>query len=213
MATVHAPQLFTRPPEEDPAQLDAGIDAMRELGKRLEAAKPDVVIIFGSDHMETFFLQSVPTFSVVAGERANAAFAGKTWAPAIHQRSRKRFWTDWSAAISIWPTRRTPSSAIRSPHRSSGFSEAARSRGAGLHQYLSAAAADRPPLRRAGQSDRRIVVSRPERVALLASGGMYKPAYDFDRWCIHELENGHDDSFLNLSSAQLDEVGNTEMLP
>jgi 2,3-dihydroxyphenylpropionate 1,2-dioxygenase len=41
----------------------------------------------------------------------------------------------------------------------------------------------------------------------------YKPAYDFDRWCIGELENGHGDSFLNLSPEQLDEVGNTEMLP
>jgi len=24
-ATMHAPQLFTRPPEEDPKQLDAGV--------------------------------------------------------------------------------------------------------------------------------------------------------------------------------------------
>ena len=36
MATVHAPQLFTRPPSEDPAQLDADIAAMRELGKTLD---------------------------------------------------------------------------------------------------------------------------------------------------------------------------------
>jgi 2,3-dihydroxyphenylpropionate 1,2-dioxygenase len=64
--------------------------------------------------------------------------------------------------------------------------------------------------------------SRPERVAVLASGGMshypgtwkyYKPAYDFDRWCLKELENGHSESFLDLTSEQLDEVGNTEMLP
>jgi hypothetical protein len=41
----------------------------------------------------------------------------------------------------------------------------------------------------------------------------YQPAYDFDRWCIRELENGHTDSFLRLTPEQLDEVGNTEMLP
>ena len=40
MASVHAPQLFTRPPEEDPAQLDAGIAAMRKLGKVLDETKP-----------------------------------------------------------------------------------------------------------------------------------------------------------------------------
>jgi hypothetical protein len=41
----------------------------------------------------------------------------------------------------------------------------------------------------------------------------YQPAFDFDRWCIRELENGHSDSFLRLTPEQLDEVGNTEMLP
>ena len=85
MASVHAPQLFTRPPEEDPRQLDAGVAAMRKLGKVLDETKPDALIIFASDHMETFFLKSVPTFAVVAGERAKAAFAGKTWEPPIHQ--------------------------------------------------------------------------------------------------------------------------------
>src|ERR1041385_5703915 len=85
MATVHAPQLFTRPPEEDPAQLDAGIEAMRELSRRLDEAKPDAMIIFASDHMETFFLHSVPTFALIAGEKANASFAGKTWNPPIHR--------------------------------------------------------------------------------------------------------------------------------
>src|ERR1035438_9064876 len=85
MATMHAPQLFTRPPEEDPKQLDAGIAAMGKLGKVLDETKPDALIIFASDHMETFFLKGVPTFAVIAGDRANAIFAGKTWSPPIHQ--------------------------------------------------------------------------------------------------------------------------------
>ena len=85
MASVHAPQLFTRPPEEDPRQLDAGIAAMQELGKVLDRTRPDALIIFASDHMETFFLRAVPTFAIMAGDRATAAFAGRTWGPAIHQ--------------------------------------------------------------------------------------------------------------------------------
>ena len=85
MATMHAPQLFTRPPEEDPAQLDAGNAAMRKLGEVLDQAKPDALIVVASDHLETFFLKSVPTFAVIAGERANAVFAGRTWNPRIHQ--------------------------------------------------------------------------------------------------------------------------------
>src|SRR3954470_13164438 len=85
MATMHAPPLFTRPPEEDPKQLDAGIAAMRKLGEYLDETKPDALVILASDHMETFFLQSVPTFAVVAGERATASFAGRSWNPLIHQ--------------------------------------------------------------------------------------------------------------------------------
>ena len=54
-ATVHAPQLFDRPPSEDPKQLDADIAAMRQIGKELEETKPDAVIVIGSDHLETFF--------------------------------------------------------------------------------------------------------------------------------------------------------------
>ena len=85
MATVHAPQLFNYPPSEDPKQLDADIAAMRELGKDLDETKPDLAIVFGSDHLETFFLSSVPTFAVMAGEISNAKFAGKEYHLPIHQ--------------------------------------------------------------------------------------------------------------------------------
>jgi 2,3-dihydroxyphenylpropionate 1,2-dioxygenase len=223
MASMHAPQLFTRPPEEDPQQLDAGIAAMRELGRRLEAARPDAVIIFGSDHMETFFLESVPTFSVISGERVNAAFAGRKWTPPVPQPLAEELLNqlverDFDMAYSqdavlghsfgailewIYDGREFPTIPIF------------------VNTYL-------PPLPRArraaalGKAIAGIIVARTERVALIASGGMshypgtshyYTPAYDFDRWCIRELENGRSDSFLNLTPWQLDEVGNTEMLP
>jgi hypothetical protein len=44
-ATCHAPQLFTYPPDEDPAQLDASIAGMRELGKLLDETRPDVILM------------------------------------------------------------------------------------------------------------------------------------------------------------------------
>lgn len=223
MATVHAPQLFTRPPEEDPAQLDAGIAGMRELGKRLEAAKPDAVIIFGSDHMETFFLQSVPTFSIIAGEEAHAAFAGKNWTAPIHHELaealleglvERDFDMTYSQDAALGHSFAAPLEWILDGRRIPIVPMF-------VNTYL-------PPLPTArrcaalGKAIAEIIKSRPERVAVIASGGMshypgtrkyYKPAFDFDRWCIRELENGRSDSFLNLTPQQLDEVGNTEMLP
>jgi 2,3-dihydroxyphenylpropionate 1,2-dioxygenase len=223
MASMHAPQLFTRPPEEDPAKLDAGIAAMRKLGEVLDETKPDALIIFASDHLETFFLESVPTFLIIAGDRANAEFVGKKWSPPIHQRlaedllerlERRDFDMAYSqnsllghsfAAIFEWIRERRDIPVVP----------------IFVNTYL-------PPLPSArrcaalGKAIAEIVADRPENVALIGSGGMshypgtsqyYKPAFDFDHWCIKELENGHSDSFLNMTAEQLDEVGNTEMLP
>lgn len=223
MATMHAPQLFTRPPEEDPKQLDAGIAAMRKLGQVLDETKPDALVIFASDHMETFFLQSVPTFAVIAGERANTAFAGRSWNPAIHQGLAEDLLEglvrrDFDMAYS--------QDAVLGHSFAAPFEWILGTRDIPVvpifvNTYL-------PPLPRPqrcaalGRAITEIVAAKPERVALLASGGMshypgtakyYQPAYDFDRWCIHELENSHTGSFLNLTPEQLDEVGNTEMLP
>jgi 2,3-dihydroxyphenylpropionate 1,2-dioxygenase len=58
---------------------------MRRLGKLLDETKPDALIIFGSDHMETFFLKSVPTFAIMSCENATAAFAGRSWNLPIEQ--------------------------------------------------------------------------------------------------------------------------------
>jgi 2,3-dihydroxyphenylpropionate 1,2-dioxygenase len=223
MATMHAPQLFTRPPEEDPKQLDAGIAAMQKLGQVLDETKPDALVIFASDHMETFFLQSVPTFAVIAGERAKTAFAGRTWNPVIHQKLaedlldglvRRDFDMTYSQDALLGHSFAAPFEWILG-NRDIPVVPIF------VNTYL-------PPLPRPqrcaalGRAIAEIVAAKPERVALLASGGMshypgtakyYEPAYDFDRWCIRELENSHTGSFLNLTPEQLDEVGNTEMLP
>jgi len=223
MATVHAPQLFTRPPTEDPAQLDADIAAMRDLGKTLEETKPDAVIVIGSDHLETFFLSSVPTFAIVAGETSKARFAGHDYNLPIHQPLaedlldrlvRAEFDMAYSqdallghafAAVYEWVIegRNIPVVPVF------------------VNAYL-------PPLPAArrcaalGRAIRDIIAARPERVAIVASGGMShypgtwkypQPAYDFDWWAIAHMERGRHGVLLNLTNEQLDEVGNTEMLP
>jgi 2,3-dihydroxyphenylpropionate 1,2-dioxygenase len=223
MATVHAPQLFTRPPSEDPAQLDADIAAMRELGKSLDETKPDAVIVIGSDHLETFFLSSVPTFAVMSGESSHAHFANKDYDLPIHQALaeeildglvRADFDMSYSqdavlghsfAAIYEWVIegRAIPVIPIF------------------VNAYL-------PPLPSArrcealGKAIAKIIEGRPERVAIVASGGMShypgtwkypQPAFDFDHWAIKKMEQGKHDALLDLTVEQLDEVGNTEMLP
>src|SRR5712692_8162128 len=85
VGTCHTPYMFTRPPDENPQQLDAAAAAMQELGKVLDETKPDVIVFFGSDHVETFSPACVPTFAIIAGSRAVARFAGRDYNVPVHR--------------------------------------------------------------------------------------------------------------------------------
>src|SRR4051812_10722775 len=210
MATVHAPQLFVRPPSEDPAQLDADIAAMRQLGKDLEESKPDAVIVIGNDHLETFFLTSVPTFAILSGEKSRAEFAGRHYNLPIHEGlaedlldklmqdgfdlaySQDAVLGHAFAAVYEWVIegRKIPVVPVF------------------VNAYL-------PPLPTArrceqlGKAIAKVIANRNERVAIVASGGMShypgtwkyaKPAYDFDYWAIAQMEKGNHEALLSLTS-------------
>src|SRR5260370_10847053 len=72
-----------------------------------------------------------------------------------------------------------------------------------------------------GKAIAKVIADRPERVAIIASGGMShfpgtwkypKPDFAFDYWAIAHMEKGNHEALLSLTSEQLDLVGNTEML-
>src|SRR5437867_11033607 len=85
VGTCHTPYLFTRPPDENPQQLDAAADAMRELGAVLDETRPDVIVFLGSDHVETFSVTCIPSFAIIAGSRAIAKFAGREFNQPVHR--------------------------------------------------------------------------------------------------------------------------------
>ena len=222
MATVHAPQLFTRPPTEDPAQLDADIAAMRELGKTLEETKPDVVIVIGRDHLETFFLSAVPTFAIIAGKTCQASFAGRDYELPTHPLAEELLDKLVDAGFDMTYSQ----DAVMGHSFAAVYEWVIEGRSIPVvpvfvNTYL-------PPLPKArrcealGNAIREIVEKGPERVAIVASGGMShypgtwkypQPAFDFDWWAIAQMERGNPGALLDLSNEQLDEVGNTEMLP
>lgn len=221
-ATVHAPQFFTRPPTEDFAQLDAGIAAMRQLGRQmLDEARPDVLIVIGSDHLETFFLSAVPTFAIIAGERIRAAFAGRNYDLPCHPMAEGLLEHLVGAGFDMVYSQ----DAVLGHAFAAPFEWVLEKREISVvpifvNTYL-------PPLPTArrcaelGKALATYIAGRPERVAIVASGGMShypgtwkypKPAYDFDRWAIGQLERGNTEAILSLTNRQFDEVGNTEML-
>jgi aromatic ring-opening dioxygenase catalytic subunit (LigB family) len=222
MATVHAPQLFTRPPTEDHAQLDADIAAMRELGKTLDETKPDVVLVVGSDHLETFFLSAVPTFAIIAGKTCKASFAGRDYELPTHPLAEELLDKLVDAGFDMTYSQ----DAVLGHSFAAVYEWVIEGRAIPVvpvfvNTYL-------PPLPKArrcealGKAIREIVEKGTERVAIVASGGMShypgtwkypQPAFDFDWWAIAQMERGNPDALLDLTNEQLDEVGNTEMLP
>ncbi|HXH25358.1 MAG TPA: hypothetical protein VNI78_08925 [Vicinamibacterales bacterium] len=223
VGTCHTPYLFTRPPDEDPKQLDAAAAAIQELGKTLDESKPDVILIFGADHVETFSVTCVPTFAVVAGSRAIARFAGREHNLPIHREMAEdilnKLVVDYSFDMAY-------SEDAELGHAFSiPFEFLIGKRDIPVIPFFTNVYV--PPLptpqrcAALGRAIAEIVKGRKERVAIVASGGMShfpgttkytSPEFDFDRWLVSQMEAGNTDALLNMTGTQLDEVGNTEML-
>jgi AmmeMemoRadiSam system protein B len=223
IGSCHTPYMFTRPPDEDPAQLDAAGRAMQELGKVLDETKPDVILIFGADHVETFSVTCIPTYAIVAGNRAIAKFAGREHNLPIHREMAEdilnKLVVDHSFDMAY-------SEDAELGHAFSiPFEYVIGKRDIPVIPFFTNVYV--PPLptpkrcAELGRTIASIIKGRPERVAIIASGGMshfpgtskyLKPEFDFDRWMVSQMEAGNTDALLNMTGTQLDEVGNTEML-
>src|SRR5207249_10169795 len=68
MAMTHSPGLtgwFTRAPE---AYQRLALGATAEMRRRLEAARPDVLVMFTNDHLLNWPINNIPEFTVGIGE-------------------------------------------------------------------------------------------------------------------------------------------------
>jgi 2,3-dihydroxyphenylpropionate 1,2-dioxygenase len=223
VGTCHTPYMFTRPPDEQPEQLDAAGAAMQELGTVLDETRPDVIVFFGSDHVETFSVTCIPTFAIIAGNRAIAKFAGREYDLPVHREMAedllnklvvdKSFDVAYSEDAELGHAFAVP------------FEYVIGKRDIPVIPFFTNVYV--PPLptpKRCadlGRAIADIIKGRKERVAVIASGGMshfpgtrkyLAPEFDFDRWLVAQFEAGHADALLNMTGTQLDEVGNTEML-
>jgi 2,3-dihydroxyphenylpropionate 1,2-dioxygenase len=223
VGTCHTPYLFTRPPDENPQQLDAAAAAMRELGAVIDDTRPDVIVFLGSDHVETFSVTCIPTFAIIAGSRAIAKFAGREFNLPVHREMAEdllnklvvehQFDIAYSEDAELGHAFAVP------------FEYIIGKRDIPIVPFFTNVYV--PPLptpkrcAALGRAIAAIIDGRKERVAIVASGGMshfpgtrkyLTPEFDFDRWLVSQFEAGNADALLNMTGTQLDEVGNTELL-
>jgi hypothetical protein len=65
--TAHTAAMNRLPPGTDPEQARRVFDAFGYLREKLEAARPDVLVVVGTDHFMTFSYEGVPTFAIGTG--------------------------------------------------------------------------------------------------------------------------------------------------
>jgi 2,3-dihydroxyphenylpropionate 1,2-dioxygenase len=223
VGTCHTPYLFTRPPDENPDQLDKAAAGMAQLGEVLDETRPDVIIFLGSDHVETFSVTCIPTFAIIAGSRAVAKFAGREYNVPVHREMAEdlltRLVTEHEFDVAYSEDAEL-GHAFAVP-----FEHLIGKRDIPIVPFFTNVYV--PPLptpkrcAALGRAIAQIVKARRERVALIASGGMshfpgtskyLSPEFDFDRWLVAQFEAGNTNALLDMTGTQLDEVGNTEML-
>ncbi|MCS7133463.1 MAG: hypothetical protein NZ921_01490 [Candidatus Caldarchaeum sp.] len=78
-AAPHSPVVYKLPwPEEQSyiTEMEKLRESIKEIGRRMNSLKPDVLLVFGADHVQTFWFGNFPQMTLFTGEEADYAVAG-----------------------------------------------------------------------------------------------------------------------------------------
>src|SRR6266849_6604081 len=84
-ACPHTPQLLVRPETEDRDMVLRVHAAYGEVKRLLEATRPDVICVVAGDHVEGFFLTSVPALAVYVGASVSGKFDRYRYTFDVHE--------------------------------------------------------------------------------------------------------------------------------
>jgi len=220
-ACAHTPQLIARPPTEDRNLVLRVHAAFARVKRRLEELRPDAIAVVAGDHVEAFFLDAVPALAVYAGRECAGVFGPYRYRFPIHEalaravveqgieRGFDLLYTqdaplDYAFFVPLHFTMPEPPVPILPLH---------------VNVYLP----PQPTPRRCyewGRALGQILAARPERVALMASGGMShypgtdryaSPDFEWDRQVLERLAGGHGAELATLTGEELDKAGNVEL--
>ena len=202
-ACAHTPQLLIRPPTEDRDLVLRVHAAFARVKRRIEALAPDVIAIVAGDHVEAFFLDGVPALAVYAGAECAGTFGSYRYRFSIHE-----------------PLAR----AVVEQGIARGF-DLLYTQSAVLDYafYVPLHFTMQPLPRRChawGTALGEILRARPERVVLMASGGLShfpgtdryaSPDFEYDRRVLEQLEAGRSGELAAVTGEELDRAGNIEL--
>ena len=221
VACPHTPQLLIRPETEDRELVLRVHAAFARVRRRLSMLRPDVIAVVAGDHVEAFFLDAVPALAVYVGTECAGIFGRYRYRFPIHEplartivqggieRGFDLFYTqeaplDYAFYVPLHFTMPEPAVPIVPLH---------------VNVYLP----PQPTPRRCydwGKALGEILRARPERVVLIASGGMShfpgtdryaSPEFDYDRRLLDALAAGEGRQLAAVTGEELDKMGNIEL--
>jgi protocatechuate 4,5-dioxygenase beta chain/2,3-dihydroxyphenylpropionate 1,2-dioxygenase len=221
VACAHTPQLLARPETEDRDLVLRVHAAFAEVKRLLTAARPDAICVIGGDHIEGFFLNAVPALGVFVGSEASGQFGPYRYTLPVHeplaraileQGIERGFDLLYSQEVRLDYAFYNPLHFVM-PEPVVPI----------VPLFVNVYLPPQPTPRRCyawGQALRSILDPRPERVALLASGGMShfpgtdryaSPEFDYDRQLLETLAEGRGSETAALTGEELDKTGNVEL--
>ena len=75
----HAPGITGRAERADPEVRDAFYAKLDELRERLEASRPDALIVIAAEHFANFFMNNMPAYCVGMGASYSGPIEDEEW--------------------------------------------------------------------------------------------------------------------------------------
>jgi 2,3-dihydroxyphenylpropionate 1,2-dioxygenase len=75
----HAPGITGRAGRADPALRDAFYAKLDEMRERLEATRPDALIVVAAEHFANFFMNNMPAYCIGMGEAYSGPIEDEEW--------------------------------------------------------------------------------------------------------------------------------------
>jgi aromatic ring-opening dioxygenase catalytic subunit (LigB family) len=75
----HAPGITGRAARAEPRVRDAFYAKLDEMRQRLEATKPDAIIVVAAEHFANFFMNNMPAYCVGMGDRYEGPIEDEEW--------------------------------------------------------------------------------------------------------------------------------------
>jgi aromatic ring-opening dioxygenase LigB subunit len=220
-ACPHTPQLLIRPDTEDRDLVLRVHAAFARVKARIDALAPDAIAVVAGDHVEAFFLDGVPALAVYVGQDASGTFGPYRYTFPIHEPLARAILVEGVArGFDLHYTQHAPLDyAFYVPLHFTMPPRAVPIVPLHVNVYLP----PQPTPERChawGRALGDILARRPERVVLLASGGMShfpgtdryaSPDHEWDRGVLDRLREGRGESLARVTGEELDTSGNVEL--